>query len=33
MYGWKDNFYLLDIGTVEKYEQAQKEVTSGVFIQ
>ena len=33
MYGWKDDFYLLDIGTVEKYEQAQKEVVSGVFIQ
>lgn len=32
MYGWKDSFYLLDIGTIEKYEQAQMEVANGVFI-
>lgn len=32
MYGWKDDFYLLDIGTIEKYEQAQREVKNSVFI-
>ena len=32
MYGWKDSFYLLDIGTMEKYKQAQMEVTNGIFI-
>lgn len=32
MCGWIDNYYLLDIGTLEKYNQAQKEVRSGLFI-
>ena len=32
MYGWKDSFYLLDIGTLAKYEQAQREVNNGIFI-
>ena len=32
MFGWKDDFYLLDIGTLEKYDQAQKEVKNGLFI-
>lgn len=32
MHGWNSQFYLLDIGTGEKYNQAQMEVKNGLFV-